>query len=270
MDQGKDKKGARFFYDHCNRSVHSKERCYVLHPHLKPSRNRSNEANMTATFENDGIQHKLEHITKQVDFLMKKCITDSELANAGPSGESHVAQHTGNVFALSTFFLKIIINSRATDNMFTSSELLTKFQPGISYSHVTVANSPVIPTKGTGIARIFSKDIGITVVPNLKTNLLSISKCTNQLGCNILFTFQKAVFQDRNSGRTISEDSMVNGLYVLELDQLALSTVNTASSQLWHKRLGHPSDRVLKHLSLSLTHDFNNFEPCQFAQLHRL
>ncbi|XP_020263883.1 uncharacterized protein LOC109839798 [Asparagus officinalis] len=92
--KGKDKKGARFFFDHYNRSGHSKERCYVLHPHLKPSRNRSNEANLAANSENDGIQHKLEHITKQIDFLMKKCTTDSESAHAGLSGESHVAQHT--------------------------------------------------------------------------------------------------------------------------------------------------------------------------------
>jgi GAG-pre-integrase domain len=68
----------------------------------------------------------------------------------------------------------------------------------------------------------------------------------------------------------ISEGSMVNGLYVLKLDQLTFSTVNAASSQLWHKRSGHPSDRVLKHLNLSLIHDFSNCELCQFAKLHRL
>ncbi|ONK80416.1 uncharacterized protein A4U43_C01F17500 [Asparagus officinalis] len=94
--KGKDKKGAWFFCDHCNRSGHSKERCYVLHPQLKPSRNRSNEANLAANSENDGIQHKLEHITKQIDFLMKKCTTDNESAHADPIGESHVAQHTEN------------------------------------------------------------------------------------------------------------------------------------------------------------------------------
>jgi hypothetical protein len=174
----------------------------VLHPHLKPSHNHSNEENLAANSKNDGIQYKLEHITKQIDFLMKKCTTDSKLAHAGPNGESHVAQHTGNAFVLSTSFSQIIIDSGATDNMFTSSELLTKFQPGTSYPHVTVANGMVIPTKGTGTVRIFSKDIDVTVIPDLKANLLSISKCTNQLGCNVIFTPQKVSL----SGQKFRED----------------------------------------------------------------
>jgi GAG-pre-integrase domain len=232
----------------------------VLYPHLKLARTRPNEANLAINPKPDGIQHKLEHITKHIDFLMKKCTSSSDSAHAGSSGESHVAQHIGNEFALSTSFSQIIINSGATDNIFTSSELLTRFQTGTHYPLVTVANDLVIPTKGTGTSRIFSKDIDVTVVLDLKANLLSISKCTNQLGCNVLFTPQKVVFQDRISGRTIGEGSLVNGLYVLKPDQLALSTANAASSQLWHKRLGHPSDRVLKHLHLSLKHDLNNCE----------
>lgn len=38
-NKGKDKRGNRPHCDHCNHSGHTKDRCYVLHPHLKPARN---------------------------------------------------------------------------------------------------------------------------------------------------------------------------------------------------------------------------------------
>jgi hypothetical protein len=103
--------------------------------------------------------------------------TSSESTHAGQSGESHVAQHTGN--ALSTSPSQIIVDSEATDNMFTSSELSTNFQHGTSYPHVTVANGLVVPIKGIGTTSIFFQKTGVTVIPGLKANLLSISKCTN-------------------------------------------------------------------------------------------
>ncbi|ONK59852.1 uncharacterized protein A4U43_C08F11620 [Asparagus officinalis] len=86
LSKGKDKKGSRFFCDHYNRSGHSKDRCFVLYPHLKTAhatRNKISEANLTAHAETDGLQCKLENITKQLDFLMKKCGTVGDSAHAG-------------------------------------------------------------------------------------------------------------------------------------------------------------------------------------------
>lgn len=42
----KEKRGLKFYCDHCRRTGHTKERCYVLHPHLRPARNRPNEAHV--------------------------------------------------------------------------------------------------------------------------------------------------------------------------------------------------------------------------------
>jgi hypothetical protein len=109
-----------------------------------------------------------------MEFLMKKCATGGESSHNSSSGEaSNIVQRTGNLIALSSSYSKIIVNSGATDNMFTSSELLIKFQPESTYPHVTVANGLVIPTKGSGTTSVFSRDIDVTVVPDLKTNLLS-------------------------------------------------------------------------------------------------
>jgi Reverse transcriptase (RNA-dependent DNA polymerase)/Integrase core domain/gag-polypeptide of LTR copia-type/GAG-pre-integrase domain len=273
--RGKDKR--KFYCDHCNKNGHTKDRCWVLHPNLKPNRNKSGEAHQVVATGSEGVHKALEQLTKQMDFLMKRCVPDGETGTAS-KGESNPATtaFAGKILALSanvtdnSVHSKIVVDSGATDNMFSSSKLLTKFQPNTDYSHVTVANGGIIHAKGSGIARIFSKDINVTVVPDLKANLLSISKCTNQLGCNVIFTPQRVVFQDRSSGKTIGEGSLKDGLYVLESNQMALSTQDTSNSELWHKRLGHPSTLVLKNLNLPFAHDFNNCEPCQFAKMHRL
>jgi hypothetical protein len=227
----KDKNGGRLYCDHCNRSGHSKDRCWVLYPHLKPTQNRPKQANVVSHSDSGDVQSKLEQLSKQMEFLMKNCATGGESSHNSSSGEaSNIVQRTGNLIALSSSYSKIIVNSGATDNMFTSSELLTKFQPESTYPHVTVANGLVIPTKGSGTTSVFSRDIDVTVVPDLKTNLLSISKCTNQMDCNVIFTPQKVVFQDRTSGKKIGEGNLIDRLYVIKPEQLALTAAREISS----------------------------------------
>jgi Integrase core domain/GAG-pre-integrase domain len=70
----------------------------------------------------------------------------------------------------------------------------------------------------------------------------------------------------------IGEGKQIDGLYVIEPSLATLVATNSkqTSSQLWHKRLGHPSDRVLEHLNLSLIHYFNKCDIYQFAKFHRL
>jgi hypothetical protein len=124
--------------------------------------------------------------------------------------------------------------------MFTSAHLLTNFSSESNYPHVIITNGSIIPTIGSGLTQLFSKQIEVTVVPEFKANLLSISKCTIQLDCNVIFISQKIIFQDRASGRTIGEGRLIDGLYVIQSDALELSTIKISSSQLWHRRLDHP------------------------------
>jgi Reverse transcriptase (RNA-dependent DNA polymerase)/Integrase core domain/gag-polypeptide of LTR copia-type/GAG-pre-integrase domain len=272
--KGKDKKGNRPHCDHCNRSGHIKEKCWVLHPYLKPARSQPPEGYLAAQPENGSMQHKLDQLTKQIEYLMKSCAPSADPTSAATNGEvSNAVKHVGKHCALSTSsYSKIIVDSGATDNMFVSNKLLTKWQSVNPYPHVVVANGLQIPTNGSGRAQIFSKETDVTVVPELKANLLSVSKCTNQWDCNIIFTPQKVVFQDRGSGMTIGEGRLIEGLYVIrpELSALMATRTNVSSATLWHQRLGHPSDRILHLFDLSLIHDTKTCHPCQFAKLHRL
>jgi GAG-pre-integrase domain len=169
-------------------------------------------------------------------------------------------------------FSQIIVDSGAIDHIFATKSLLSETNNKKHYPHVTAANGLTVPIDGSGITRFFSKEIEAAIVPELKTNPLSISKCINIWNCNVIFTPQKIIFQDRALRMMIGEKKQVNGLYVLNLESAALVSINSRveSSQLWHKRLGHPSNRILHHLNLSSVHDLNNYDPCHFAKLHRL
>jgi hypothetical protein len=127
-NKGKDKKGNQLYCDHCNRSGHTNNRCWVLYPHLKLAKNKPNEANLKAKHEDNNVQFELKQMTKQLEFLMKTCTGNAEPSFAGPGGEtSNVVKHIGNHLALSIGSCsKIIVDSGATDNMFTTNRSLTK------------------------------------------------------------------------------------------------------------------------------------------------
>lgn len=184
------------------------------------------------------VNAKLNQLSEQFQQFLK-------MQGAG-SGTVNVVEASGNdyVFA-SNLNSQVIIDSGATDNMFSSERGLFYTSKDRFYPHVTVANGVTIPTKGTGKASIFQKETDAVIVPDLKTNLLSVSKCANQWNCNIIFTPQKVVFQDRLSRMKIGEGQLVNGLYVVNLNSSALAVTNKVSPQLWHQRLGHPFDHVL-------------------------
>jgi hypothetical protein len=216
----KDKKGSKFFCDHCKRPEHIKDQCWMLYPHLKPTTAKGGalDANLAVTPDDHAMHNKFEQLSKQMEFLMSRCTSGKALA-AGPQGEvSNSAHHTGKAFALSTSHFSIIVDSDAFDNMFAFSNLLTTFSSKSNYPHVTMENGSVVSTNGFGIAQLFSKEIKVIIVPELKANLLSISKCTNQMDCNVIFTPQKVIFQERASGRMIGERKIVHGLYVVQLD----------------------------------------------------
>jgi hypothetical protein len=182
--KGKEKKGSKYYCDHCNRSGHTRDRCFILHPHLKSTRNRSNEINLAVQPQNSevgNVQEKLEQLSKQMEFLMKRCTAAPDSLPTCLKGETiNLVQHNGNQLALFVFRAKIIVDSGVTDNMFSCGELLTETHIENANPHITVANGSSVTANGSGKTRIFSKDLDAIIVPNLKANLLSVGKCTNR------------------------------------------------------------------------------------------
>ncbi|PSS35748.1 Endonuclease [Actinidia chinensis var. chinensis] len=155
-----------------------------------------------------------------------------------------------------------IIDSGASDHMTGSSPVFCAYTPCSGRDKVRNADGTVSSVSGKGLVRVtpLLSLSSVLHVPNFTTNLLSIGRITRDKNCSVTFFLSHCVFQDLITGRTIGNGREENGLYLLESQdqqQMAHHTTHTSSTtgdiMLWHRRLGHPSFSLLKHLFPSLS-----------------
>ena len=96
----------------------------------------------------------------------------------------------------------------------------------------------------------FSKNLilkHVLFVPELCCNLISVSQLIDDLQCTVQFTSSTCVIQDQSRemiGTSIRKDGLFyfdGGNYAQQISVNAVSTL-----ELWHKRMGHPSEKVVK------------------------
>jgi hypothetical protein len=127
--KGKDKKRGKYQCNHCNRNGHTVDRCWVLYPHLKPAKLKSSSALLTTHSGSDPIQQRLDQLTRQVEMLIKNNSNASASGVDNTETTNLIKQH-GKHFVLTTGSNShIIVDSGATDNMFSSGKLLSKPNP---------------------------------------------------------------------------------------------------------------------------------------------
>ncbi|XP_074270769.1 uncharacterized protein LOC141594670 [Silene latifolia] len=88
----------------------------------------------------------------------------------------------------------------------------------------------------------------VLYVPSLKCNLLSVSQLLSTNAFRFEFDKNSCIIQDHSSRTTIGAGELRDGLYRICSGERPL-TVNTVSEtgefNLWHRRLGYPSDKVV-------------------------
>lgn len=135
------------------------------------------------------------------------------------------------------------MDSGATDYMFCNKNYLTNLDLSRNDQYVLVANGMKAKINGIGECELFSKIIkDILYLDTFSTDLISIKRLTQELNCDVIFSSKHVKFQDRKIGKTISEGSLENGLYVLK-PQILCAAARFNDQELWHKRLGHPSEK---------------------------
>ena len=93
-----------------------------------------------------------------------------------------------------------IIDSCATDHMTGNLDTLETKIKAKNLSPVTVANGSKVPIDQIGTTTILSNKISnVLYLPTFASNLISVSKITNELNCNVIFSPENVIFQGQNN-----------------------------------------------------------------------
>jgi len=85
------------------------------------------------------------------------------------------------------------------------------------------------------------------LVPNLRTNLISVSRITDR-DCEVIFRKNEAIVNDSNGSTRMVADRIGSLYYVRgtdEMTQTALEDRDQRELELWHRRMGHLNIRDL-------------------------
>lgn len=91
----------------------------------------------------------------------------------------------------------------------------------------------------------------VLYVPTLQCNLISVTQLIDDMHCCVQFASNMCVIQDRHTRKLIGTGERRDGLYYFRQPSTVKAISMDGSSsllELWHQRLGHPSEKVLKFL----------------------
>ena len=203
---------------HCKKPGHLIEKCYELHPELRPE---AQPEVVTLT----------EVVLPAMETAMPVLALDSWILDSGA---------TTHICCDKTYFRQI----DSTDARVKWGAASTIQASGIGAVSLKLPNSSTVVVLQNCL-----------YIPEFRTNLVSLGRLI-QNGAKIGFNAKKCHIQLRNGSKI--EAVLVGGLYKLPLQttfhsdesELALSSVITPS--LWHQRLGHIGATSMRHLSTSV------------------
>lgn len=165
------------------------------------------------------------------------------------------------------------IDSGATTHLCVRKEWLKDFEQNGNYK-VTVANNESVTALGIGNAIVSTPNgqktiSNVVCVPELKTNLLSVSKMVEN-GHTVIFDKSGCkIYDDEDckvEGVAAVTASKSNGLYRLDVsNEETVCTVEGNNNKLWHRRLGHlnrVSMNMLKYMATGINLASEKGEPC--------
>ena len=265
--------------DHCKKRGHTKDKCWILHPHLKP--NKFKDAKAYQGWEgNDqsGITPRpnscegkaLIAAPAQEEWVKKSDLDALIKALKDNSGKVLGKSLHASIPALNNM-KPLIVDSGASHHMISDLSLISNMKPTLA--SVTIANGDRVPIKGIGNLKLFSKESKAFYLPSFTSNLISVKKATNDLNCNVIFSPNDVKFQDIETSQVIGKGGTKEGLYLLEdfipesnlscaLSSSSSSSISISKNALWHARLGHPHSRALSLMLPNVTFANDDCEAC--------
>jgi len=163
-----------------------------------------------------------------------------------------------------------VIDSGATNHMSREKSDFAKFSE--CSSQIAVANDSKIISEGAGDVKLdisvngYDEDVivkDVMYVPDLSSNLLSVSKITEKDLVVVFDDKNCKVYNKSNfkvSGDVQVTGSKSEGLYVIDRPTepvRAMRAENLNKHELWHKRLGHLSRKGMSQLQDGLVNEIN-------------
>ncbi|KAF5812881.1 putative RNA-directed DNA polymerase [Helianthus annuus] len=182
-----------------------------------------------------------EQIAKLISLVGEKSEGDHERSNMGDSGAN---QH-------------MIKSDKDMFNCVDVSEC------GLKVGHPNGTSVNVLKIGELKLVNdVILKDV--FYVPDYSVNLLSVHKLAKDNKIGVLFNENNCMLQDLRSKKILVIGRQENGLYFLGKDGNVVNMCfnSVVKSNLWHSRLGHPSDQVLAALKDVLNVNSIEHGPC--------
>ena len=277
--------------DYFKKKGHYKDKCWTLHPHLKPAKFKDGRANLAneatnqsgSSYYGRSMMHTQAVQSNAQDGLVRRSDLDALIkANKENSGNIlgtsfHASLSAANITeSMNTRLRKteskpLVVDSGASHHMISDSNLISNVKPYLG--SVAIANGDKIPVKGIGNLKLFDIDSEALYIPNFTSNLLSVKKATTDLNCKVIFSPNDVQFQDIETSKVLGKGGTKDGLYLLQdikpLSKLSSSVSaliscsgSVSTNALWHARLGHPHFCALNLMLPNISFQNEDCEAC--------
>ncbi|KAL9447402.1 hypothetical protein AB3S75_014964 [Citrus x aurantiifolia] len=165
---------------------------------------------------------------------------------------------------------KWILDTGASRHMTRSRELMTDLQ-NIGSSPIGLPNGTCSHAQCEGTVE-FGNNLRLNhvlYVPDLNCNLISLACLINDLQCLVTLTDKLCVIHDRTMRTLIGVGEQEDGVYIFRSPALAKACRVSAEGNyyLWHRRLGHASNKIISLLPGVSKMECQKFrdEPCDIC-----
>ncbi|KAL1214922.1 Retrovirus-related Pol polyprotein from transposon RE1 [Cardamine amara subsp. amara] len=185
---------------------HTKEECFILHPHLRANyraRQQANEASASANAPTTPASPPSGHSNQAIISESNGMITMSKGDLEAMIKTMQICKESGITFLSSKSSNSLLVDSGASHHMIKDPNLLNDIQN--TSGHVEIANGVRVPIKGIGNLNLFGKESSAFYMPSFSNNLVSVKRATNDLNAYAIFGPNSFHFQDIKTGEVLGK-----------------------------------------------------------------
>jgi len=268
-------KGGKRTCTHCGRVGDTVDVCYKKHG-FPPGHRLFNAKTKSNDLKNDEEDQEVRLTQQQYQALMSLI---------KPGNEADVSQKTSHISNISSSIIdpgntfpnrkfmhtnSWILDSGATDHVSVNLKHFDSYETSNNIK-VNLPNGLCVVATHTGIVKLTS-DItlhNVLFIPGFHYNLIYISKLTHDSQLHVIFTNFGCFIQDQMNNK-IGSVKFHEGLYVLSNCKSCISYVTgDKDNNVWHKRLGHLSDRRLNILQSQYNYIDYRKEHCDVCHMSK-